>query len=165
MTGQVLDFFMQAMATLTGAAVAILVARHQSESVRSVEEKKQKEQRAFEFLNAVDGYVNCSFRGGDVDRQLQSKKVLTLSALVLPARFPEIQRVLNDVEHYHYVKNSGSGARKKATFKSTREFFDQCRVAVFKDFFGVVLVETTEYADPTSETGAESRRDTRANLL
>lgn len=139
------------VAAAIGGAIAARVATFQTRATFAAEQASRTQQTARDLLEAIDSYIHIAYRGDREERQRCERRVLTLSALVTPARFDAIQDHFELVNKWHQWKTNSGPKPHGIGLSATETFFEDVKQALFRTIFGVQL--------KSSDRGPETDED------
>ena len=139
-----------ALSTLIAAAmggwIAATIAKKQIATTIELENSKRLHGLAYELLDTLDTYLNIAFRGEDTERQRYSKKIVTLSAILIPGESNNLQKHFNAVESWHSARKNGTAKPPGVSYNATRQYIEATKQHILQKIFNVSLV-AAEYSD------------------
>lgn len=126
-------------AAVIGGWIAARIAQRQTEAMQQVELQKFRSHAARELIEAVDSYVHIAYRSkdeaGKLERQRLRRRIVSLTAEVLPEKVEPVQEHLDGIEKWWRAKRGGL-APKGMGYTATEIFFDGFKEDLFEQVFG-----------------------------
>ncbi|WP_078120443.1 hypothetical protein [Thiosocius teredinicola] len=123
------------IAAAIGGIIAARVATYQTRATLKAEQDGRKQETARELLEAIDSFMHIAYRGEHEERQRHCRRVLTLSALLIPDQFDAIQSRLNYVHLWH--RREEGDKPRGIGLTATEGFFAKIKQHLFQTIFGV----------------------------
>ena len=143
-------------ATLAAAAiggwVAAGVAKRQIQASLEVEREKVRKETSKELIEALDSFVHIAYRHDSEEkrheRQRLRRRILSLTALALPARFADTQSHLDMIDRWWWKqKHPSAPPVTGAGYTATNEFFETVKTDLFREVFGQRIEFSRESAN------------------
>lgn len=134
-------------AAVLGGWIATRIAQRQIAASQKVEADKIRRELAREWIETVDSYLHIAYRSERMQRQLLRRRMLSLTALVMPQRFDAVQAHLDGVEQWSRARQFNLPRPSGLGYSATEAFFVDLKEALFGEAFGVQF-KLTHQSDP-----------------
>lgn len=144
-------------AAVLGGWIASRVAQRQIHAAQAAERDKARRDVARDLIESVDSYLHIAYRGGDqerLERQRLRRRILSLTAIVLPDRFAAMQEHLDLVERWWRAKSNPAKKPRGVGYSATEAHFIDLKQAVFVEVFGA-RVQLSRSEDDLADPGGE----------
>lgn len=125
------------IAAAIGGKVAMSIARAQMNEIRAIEQDRIRRELGRELIEAVDSYVHIPYRGAadeTLERQRLRRRILSLTALLVPEQFNPVEDHLNRVDKWWRGRETGLSVRGVG-YTATEEFMSRFKQTLFAEVF------------------------------